>query len=143
MCLDRESRLKMAVFGKSSSSLSLDLGSPEHALDDNEESTLSPGPLSFFLLLPCPLQGSPLVAQLTSTCSLNIIPSKTRKHKHPDNFFQGKAHTMYGISPKLDISLYSSEASFDGAQRCTQGCTEVLAHLAAVIKVIGRHNVKT
>ena len=50
-----------------------------------------------------------------STCSPNILLSKTRKHQCLDNFFHGKARTVHCISPELDSS-FRSEASPDGAK---------------------------
>ena len=67
-----------------------------------------------------------------------------------DNFFKGKAHAAYSLSPELDSSLSNSEESLTsvqtsrGAQGCCQrGCTEILGQLVDVFHAIGRHNVKT
>ena len=127
----RYARSKMSVFVQGFSSVSLDFGSPERIPDEYEGSTLSPGPSSSFRTPPRPLQGSPSVAQLTATRSPNILLSKTRKRQRLENFFQGKARAVYGISPELDSS-FRSESSPDGAQRCARGCTEILGHLADV-----------
>lgn len=97
------------------------------------------GILSSFLKLPRSLQGSPSVAQLTSTCNPNILISGTQKPQRLDNFFQGKACAVYGISSEQHSSLHSSKASPDGAL----GSTVILGHLEDVFIGCGQHMQKT
>ena len=138
----------MSGVGQGSSSISQESGSVDLVSgvfsDNNEPSTSSPGPSHPLVTTPPRSQGSPTVAELTSSRSPNVLLGKTRKSQRLDNFFSGKAHAAYSLSPQLDSSLLSMvDDSPDDGQRCARGCTEILDRLLDVFTIIGRHNAKT